>query len=375
MDYGKILSRAWEITWRWKILWILGFLVALGRGNGGGGSNLTYSTRSGSGAWGLDISPGLLGILIPLTCLAILIAIALWVASIIARGGLIAGVQQVEDKGDTSFAQAWKAGVSRFWTLLGIGFLSGLPIFLAVLALVAICLLSVLGVGIIAEAAEAPAMWALLAPAFICCLPVICLLVIAGAVLDQIRIYAERAAVLEELDWIDAFKRGWQVLKCNLGPTIVLWLIFLLLSLLLGAVIFGLVMVFALPFIALILGAAFLEDAFPLVIAPLVISGLAFAILGAALSGIVETFRSATWTLAYRQLAGATAALDIVPDNTVPEVALPEPVIPGVATPDKDRPTDDASEDIMPEDVILEDDEPEAIVPEDNSGEDATPDR
>ena len=36
MDFGKVLSRAWEITWRWKVLWVLGFLAALGQGTGGG---------------------------------------------------------------------------------------------------------------------------------------------------------------------------------------------------------------------------------------------------------------------------------------------------------------------------------------------------
>ena len=26
MDFGKVIGRAWQITWRWKILWVLGFL-------------------------------------------------------------------------------------------------------------------------------------------------------------------------------------------------------------------------------------------------------------------------------------------------------------------------------------------------------------
>lgn len=32
MDLGKVLSRAWDITWRWKLLWVFGFLVSLGQG-------------------------------------------------------------------------------------------------------------------------------------------------------------------------------------------------------------------------------------------------------------------------------------------------------------------------------------------------------
>ncbi len=33
MDYGGILNRAWQITWRYKILWLFGFF--LGSGSGG----------------------------------------------------------------------------------------------------------------------------------------------------------------------------------------------------------------------------------------------------------------------------------------------------------------------------------------------------
>ncbi|MGD8904906.1 MAG: hypothetical protein PVI67_15190, partial [Anaerolineae bacterium] len=52
MDYGKILTRAWEITWRWKILWILGFLAALGSGGGGGSSSGSSSYSGGGEEWG-----------------------------------------------------------------------------------------------------------------------------------------------------------------------------------------------------------------------------------------------------------------------------------------------------------------------------------
>ena len=43
MDFGKVLGRAWEITWRWKMLWVLGFLAALGQGSGANPSNYSLS--------------------------------------------------------------------------------------------------------------------------------------------------------------------------------------------------------------------------------------------------------------------------------------------------------------------------------------------
>ncbi|MGD2028249.1 MAG: hypothetical protein PVI99_10570, partial [Anaerolineales bacterium] len=37
MDYGKILTRALQIIWKYKILWLFGFLANCG-GNAGGSS-------------------------------------------------------------------------------------------------------------------------------------------------------------------------------------------------------------------------------------------------------------------------------------------------------------------------------------------------
>ena len=35
-DIGKILSRAWQILWKYKVLWIFGLLLALSGAGGGG---------------------------------------------------------------------------------------------------------------------------------------------------------------------------------------------------------------------------------------------------------------------------------------------------------------------------------------------------
>ena len=43
MDHMKVLRRSFEITWRYRVLWVFGILLALtsggGGGNGGGGSS------------------------------------------------------------------------------------------------------------------------------------------------------------------------------------------------------------------------------------------------------------------------------------------------------------------------------------------------
>ena len=312
MDYGKILTRAWEITWRWKILWVLGFLAALGSGGGGGSSGGSSSYTTGSEDWnqwfgythyGPDFPAGLIAAIVGIGCLILIIGIAIWVVSVIARGGLIAGVQQVEEKGETSFGSAWRAGAKRFWSLFGISFLAAIPLIILVVVGIAVLIAMFAGSGFaFAESDVAGGLG--IATSILCGGVFCCGLVIVTIILQQIRIYAERAAVLEELGWIEAFVRGWNVLKANLGATIVFWVIFLAIGLVL-AIVVGIVMVATVvPFVAL--GASI--DPGPWLLAPICGGGLIAIILGSLISAIVEVFTSATWTLAYREMVGLAGA-------------------------------------------------------------------
>ena len=308
MDYGKVLSRAWEITWRWKVLWILGFLASLGSGMGSGSNSYSANSedisRWSSKLPGQEIWPAIVGILIAIACLAILVGIALWVVSVMARGGLIAGVQQVEDESSTSFLKAWRVGRKRFWTLFGISVLTALPILVVTLILVALFIAGIAGTGITAESTEEPAAaLGILVPTLLCGGTLCCGLVLVSIVLGQIQIYADRAAILEGLGWIDAFKRGWQVLKENIGPTLVLWLIFLVIGLIFGAVIVVVILAAALPLVAIFANT----DPGAWLLIPICFGGLLAIIVGALINSVVQTFTSATWTLAYRELTGRAA--------------------------------------------------------------------
>jgi hypothetical protein len=302
MDYGKVLGRAWEITWRWKILWILGFLVSLGSVSGGG-SNLSYQFGQGDvERWSYEIQrpeavAAIVGVAIAVACVAVLIAIALAVVSIIARGALIAGVQEVEETGSTSFGQAWRAGRRRFWTLLGISILAALPLILLGLAGAAVLVLIIVG-AVQSGGDFSPATGAGIALAVACGGALCCVVVIASAILGVIQVYADRAAVLEGLRWIDAFKRGWQVLRENIGPTLILWLVFFVIGLLFAAVVAGAVMALTVPFLALS-GQTELKAWW---VVPLGCGGLIAVIVGALIQSVYQVFYSATWTLAYRQL-------------------------------------------------------------------------
>jgi hypothetical protein len=307
MDYGRVLARAWEITWRWKILWILGFLAALGSGGGGGGGP-SYSTggEEWSNWWGREpyIPAGIIAAIIGVACLILLVAIAIWVVSVIARGGLIAGVQQVEEEEHTSFGQAWRAGVRRFWTLFGIGILAAIPlIILAVVGLI-VFIVMIAGSGFAFTSSDALG-GAGIVTSLLCGGVFCCGMIIVAIILEQIRIYAERAAIIEDLGWIDAFVRGWDVLKANLGPTIVFWLIFFVIGIAIFIAIMAVLVVLALPFIALVTNV----DPGAFLFLPICCGGLVAVIAAALIGAIVETFTSATWTLAYREMIAGMAAL------------------------------------------------------------------
>ncbi len=307
MDIGRTLSRAWQISWRWKVLWILGFLAALGQGTSGANSSYRFSSSDLQNMNLPNINvPAAEGLLVGLACLGIIVAIALFVISVMARGGLIVGVAQVEAEGRTTLGEAWTAGQRRFWTLFGIGVLSVLPIIVISIVMVIGIFLVAGGaalVGARGDNAVGPVIGGLLA----CICPSVCLLIVVAAVLAQIRIYAERAAMLENLGWIDAFGRGWRVLRTNLGPTVLLWIVFLVLGLIVGAVTLAIMVPIMLPLAAMFGNAA--NNTNSLLLVPLCGVGLVGVVLAAIVGAIITTFTSATWTLAYREMTAPAAPL------------------------------------------------------------------
>ena len=57
MHYTDLIQRAWKITWRYKVLWIFGILLALASGGGGSGRGGGSSGRGGG--CGVPPMPGL----------------------------------------------------------------------------------------------------------------------------------------------------------------------------------------------------------------------------------------------------------------------------------------------------------------------------
>ena len=129
MDYGAIIRRAWQITWRHKALWVLGLFAGISgcqgggsSGGGGSGGRSDWSTLSGGGSRMasdfLETFMRFLPVIIAGTLLLVALGIIWSIVAIAARGGLIAGVNEVEEgrsPGSASCGASASAGSGRSW--------------------------------------------------------------------------------------------------------------------------------------------------------------------------------------------------------------------------------------------------------------------
>jgi len=294
MDYGNLLSRAWQITWKHKLLWIFGILA--GFGGGGGRFNFGFSgpNMGGRGSGGSPLPPDLqnqlsrpetVTIILAAGCVLVVIALVLFVVGTIARGGLIGGVKLAADGNSLTFGEVWAIGARYFPRLLGIALLLAVPVILLAVVFGGIAILTS-GIGLI------------------CLLPLLCLIVPAFIVAEIIAYFARFAVVLEDLSVMDSFRRGWAVLKSNLGSIIVAGIIVLIFETIIGFVVAIPVFLILVPTML----ATFLSGNQPNFSA-LAVGGVAFLCylpILIVLSGILQTWSTAFWTLLYRQVTGST---------------------------------------------------------------------
>ncbi len=136
INYSSIFSKAWTITWKYKILWIFGFLAMLGSGGSGFNGSTNYRASNNFGPAQVDQSnlpPAWksffdqlfqinlntwITIIVGVVCCLFLLFVILWVLSILGRGGLIGGIVKADAAGSITFREAWGMSRRYFWRLL-----------------------------------------------------------------------------------------------------------------------------------------------------------------------------------------------------------------------------------------------------------------
>lgn len=239
MDYSRLLRRAFEIITRYPFLILMGVLAALSGGIGGGGnSNFSFGDNNQPDIQQptmpdmdqfqmpefeqMDSMMGFAAVVLPVVlCFALIIGIVLWAIGTIARGGLVAGVDAIENGGNPSFGDSWRAGWNRAGSLLGISLIPAIP-GLILFAVGAASFVTAGGLGMIfGGEVGMPVGAGLLSVLGL----LACIAFPFGLVLGLLRTFAERACMIEGLSTIDSYRRGVDVLMANLGNAVILFLI------------------------------------------------------------------------------------------------------------------------------------------------------
>jgi len=307
MDFGRILSRAWGILWKHRALWIFGILAGCGS-SGNNAPNLQASFREDMPLkwqpyFRLDIPDWQAALIVGVVLLVVLVLVVLAIfLSTMGRIGLIRGTRQVED-GETSlpFGELFSGSLPYFWRVFGLNLLVGIVVFILVIMFLLLALFgTVLTFGLL----------------LLCLIPIICLLAPLSWFLSIIVEQSIIAIVVDDLGVTEGLQRGWEVVRGNVGPVIVMGLILFLGVGLIGGFIIGLPVVFII--IPAVLGAiADTPRAFGggLMIAGVCLVGYipVWIFLNGMLRGYIET----AWTLTYLELTGRSSA----PEATAPEPA------------------------------------------------------
>lgn len=304
MDYGGILKKTWQITWRNKAWWLLGILASCSGGgrSGGSGGNFSSYNVDQRGMQGADqafqrlMENETFWIILAVAILAVLLLSLLFLAlGVIGQGGLIAAFHKADQNSILTLGEAFQHGVGRFWRLLAVQLIIGLGVFLAVLIL----LIPGIAATVLSMGLALP-----------CLLPLICLLVPVGLALPVYLQFTQMAIVVEGMGVGDSLRRAWEVIRANLGPVVVMALILVLGSLAVQTVL-------ALPFVAamlpLITGVVLEGDAQTAGFALTGLLILCYLPVLIVMGGIVQTYVSGAWTLSYlrwieRPLAARAAA-------------------------------------------------------------------
>jgi hypothetical protein len=317
MDFGYVLKRAWEIIWKFKILWIFGILASCGQASTSG-NNLTYQFSSGDSNIAPQVErfftqpdPAIIALLIGVGIIFSLVVIVLAILlGTIGRVGLIRGTVKAEQgSARLTFGELWRDGLAYFWRVFGLNLLIGIIIFLVILALfIPGVILTALTLGLFA----------------LCLVPLICVLIPVMWAVYVVIEQANVALVVENLGITEAIKRGWQVVRDNVGSMIVMSLILILGVGLIGGLIIGLPMLL----VAAPMLVGYTNGTIDAIRTGWIVSGLFFLIylpILLLLSGIIRSYTTSAWTLTYLRLTAKPSSPLIeapgVPDDIIPPPA------------------------------------------------------
>jgi hypothetical protein len=306
LDFGNILTRAWNIAWKNRVLWLFGVLASCGRGGGGsGGGGSGFDSENPpitpDGQFVLppefertfgSIDPTVL--ILAALCLGLLLFVIALVVQTLGTGGLIGGIDRADAAGSVSFGEAWSIAIAKFLPLLG------LTLLIAVITIVAALIVFVPGVFL---------SMATFGLGLLCFLPLVCVFIIIALLFGLVVQFAQIGVVVDNLPVFDSLRRGWEVFRANLANTIIL-------AIIVGVIGFVVGLVLALPLLFIVLPAVAGVAGFATENQALGAGGLIFALVCfclylpvlLVLGGILQAWTTSAFTLAYKTFTRPAAA-------------------------------------------------------------------
>ena len=289
-NFGEVLTRAWQIIWKHKVLWVFGILAGCAQsrsggnfsGNGGGGRGSDFNPNNPAFRRSFEEAVRWLSenwwVVVLVVVILFVISILFYLIGVIGKIGLIKGTFKADNGAEAmSFGELWSESTPYMWRVFLLSFLIGLA-FLVIFLPIFLIGIATAGIG------------------FACLLPLICILIPAAWVMAVVIEQANNAIVLENLGIWDGFKRGWEVSKKNWAPLLVMAIILMLGGGIVG-VIFALPNIFAV--LPIIIGAASKSETALLLgfaCCALYLPVLIF------LNGILTAYIQSAWTLTYMRL-------------------------------------------------------------------------
>lgn len=318
MNYFDLLKRAFQITWRYRALWLFGFILALCGGGGGGGGGNFNVPGSGNADFGNfgdlpnipEPDPGLIiaiiGSVIGLFILLYLVAL---VAQLIARTALIGMVNQIQTTHEAvTIGHGWHWGWSRrSWRLFLLNLVITIPVVIISLGLILLALSPLL--LLFAENRVLTVIAIVLA--VLAVLFVLLLLFLLGAVIKPFQELAWRRTVLAEQGVVVSLRDAVDLLRQRFKDVAVIWL--LMLGIGFGWALVSLIIVLPVSLIGAVLaggipaGLVYLisRSGLGAAIAGIPLGLLVLIVISSMATGFYFIFQSSVWTLTYLQILPA----------------------------------------------------------------------
>jgi hypothetical protein len=315
MKIGEVLSKAWKVIWKNKILWLFGILAGCSASGGGGGGGRASSSIS-SGGPGMMPSQGNYGngtsilapsaqrafeqfartvseiepwiwvtVAVTLLILGLVLAVLSFFAGTLGTTGVIKGAGMADRAGEddkpVSLGAIFKGLKGSYWKVillrLGLSILGFVVVMILILPLILFTVLT--------------------------CFLGLFLLIPIGWFISVMVDFTIIAIVEEGLGIFDAISRAWKLMIRNLGQVAAMFLILGVGKIVVKLVIGLPVILIPLPIIINLFSSGFQDMTVSLVISGILLLVIVPVVI--LLSGVLRAYVLSAWTLTYHRLAEA----------------------------------------------------------------------